>query len=201
MGDQGIGGGDNGSKGKNRAKPPPQQRLSAAQKRELVELWATFQTLGHIRKHFLDRHNLRLADSTLLSYDASRRGCSLGKKLRAYFDEVRREYVTNASAVAIAHQAHRLRRYEEIADSALKSKDFSSALKAMELAAKEMGGVLEGKTTVEHRGAVAHVHGSVEDMRQELAMRLRQVVEGGTLLPAPEEEDVATEGDTEGAAP
>lgn len=150
----------------------------------------------------LDRHNLRVSDSTLLSYDASRRGCSLGKKLRAYFDEVRREYVTNASSVAIAHQAHRLRRYEEIADSALKSKDFSSALKALELAAKELGGVLEGKQTVEHRGSISHVHGSVEDMRQELAMRLQQVVDGGTLLPAPQEEDtVATEEDREGAAP
>jgi hypothetical protein len=90
--------------------------------------------------------------------------------------------------VAIAHQAHRLRRYETLVDKAEKAKDFSAALKGLELAAKEMGGVLEGRTTVKHEGSVEHRHLSIEDQRAELAMRLSAVIEGGTLhaLPAPD---------------
>ncbi len=78
-------------------------------------------------------------------------------------------------------------------EKATKSKDYNAALKGLELAAKEMGGVLEGKTTVRHEGSVAHVHGSLEDMRLELAMRLAQHVDGGTRLahdPAPQAQDV-----------
>jgi hypothetical protein len=156
-------------------------------KLRLVELWAQFQTLSAISKAIKAEFGLTLDPRTICQYDGASRSCRMGKRLRLYFAEVRKEYIQRAADVAVAHQAHRLRKLEEVIEKAIASKDFNSALKGLELSAKEMGGVLEGKTTVRHEGAISHVHGTVEDARAEVAMRLQQLVD--TTLVPPAEED------------
>ena len=160
--------------GKNLVEPiPVRTPLSAAGKRRCVELWATFHTLSQVRDTMAKECGFPIPDSTLLHYDPTRPGNKLHPKLKAYHAEVRKEYIERSANVAIAHQAHRLRKLENIIESATKSKDYTAALKGIELAAKEMGGLTQ---TVRHEGRVEqahlHVHGTTEDMRTELAMRL-----------------------------
>lgn len=155
-------------------------------KAAIVEKLACFEPLSEIRKWLASEHNLRLDERTLGTYNPVNRHCRLGKRLRDHYATTRKLYTEKAADVAIAHQAHRLRKLEEIATKALTAKDFNAALKAMELAAKEMGQLTQ---TVRHEGTVSHVHGTVEDARAEVAMRLQQLSEA-MALPAP---TVATE--------
>jgi hypothetical protein len=85
----------------------------------------------------------------------------------------------------VSHQAHRLRLIGDIVSKATTAKDFGNALKGLELAAKEMGGL---GTVVEHKGIVSHVHGSIEDARRELADRLRGALPMIELVPQQETE-------------
>lgn len=169
-----------------------QRRLPITVKRRIIEMMATFQGLASIRDAIREEFGLDLSKATIAHYDPSR-SKRLSPKLIALHETVRKQYVERATDVAIAHQAHRLRRLESIVDKAEKARDFSSALKGLEIAAKEMGGILTNTQTVKHEGSVTHRHLSVEDAKAELAMRLGALIDGGTLaaLPAP---DVATDG-------
>jgi hypothetical protein len=134
----------------------------------------------------------------LAKYDVSKPKCAISQALKDHYAECRKHYIERTADVAIAHQAHRLRLVSRLIEKASSSKDFNAALKGLELAAKEMGGALSGHSVVEHRGTVGHVHANLEDARREVAMRLSQVVEGGTLLPAPTPQAPSTEENTEG---
>lgn len=172
-----------------RNKPPRhQETLENPVKLRIIELFAMFYTAASIKAQIELEHGISLDIKQIASYDPTKKSSAIGKKLRAVFEEVRADYVSKASEMAMAHQAHRLRLIGEVVEKATNSADFSAALKGLELAAKEMGGVLEGRTVVRHEGAVAHVHGTIEDARQEVAMRLQSLVDGGLLLPQPDDE-------------
>ena len=155
----------------------------------MVELFAQFHTVKQVADTIKAEYHTDLDLRSVATYDPSQRHCRMGKRLREHYDACRQAYVEASAKVGVAHQAHRLRLIERVIEKATTAKDFSSALKGLELAAKEMGGVLEGKSIVEHRGSVEHRHLSVEDARAELAMRLGAVIDGGTLqhaLPTPD---------------
>jgi hypothetical protein len=168
---------------------PERTRLPMAVRMRIVELFATFHKVSEIQSTIKTEFHIDLPAATVHHYDPHR-SKKLSPRLKSYASEVRAAYVEKASEVAVAHRAHRLRMLQGVIEKAEKAKDFGNAIKGLELAAKEMGGVLEGKQIVEHRGSVEHRHLSVEDARAELAMRLGAVIEGGTLqhaLPAPDE--------------
>lgn len=177
-----------GIDGKNRIVPSPVRgRLPTAARTRIIELFAQFQPVKEIRAVIRAEFGRDLADATISHYDPTRASSKLSQEQRAQFAALRAAYVDSASSVAIAHQAHRLRNYEAVYAKALKSNDFASALKAMELAAKEMGGVLTNTSTVKHEGKVDHRHLTLEDAKAELAMRLASVMEKETItlsLPA-----------------
>jgi hypothetical protein len=178
-------GGEGEKEGQKRLAPRHVGRLPQNIRTRILELFAQFQPLRLVREAIKTEFGRDLADATLSAYDASRASCRLSKAQRDQFDALRKAYVEGAAGVAIAHQAHRLRKYEDVYDKALKAKDFSAALKAMELAAKEMGGVMTNTSTVKHEGKVEHRHMSLDDAKAELAMRLSAMVDGGQLEPMP----------------
>lgn len=170
----------------NPAEPlPVRTALSPEVKIRIVELFAQFWTAATIAKQIELEFGKVLDIKQIAAYDPSKASTSVGVKLRKVYDEIRADYISKSGAMAMAHQAHRLRLIGEIVEKATTARDFGNAIKGLELAAKEMGGVLEGRSVVTHQGAIAHVHGTVEDARQEVAMRLASLVEGGLLLPAP----------------
>jgi len=154
-------------------------------KRFIVESFACFQDVGSIQRELVKRFGLSLDARWIAKYDARRATAQLGRGLRAYYDQCRKAYVEGVAEVAIAHQAHRLRLLSRVVDKATTSRDYGNAIKGLELAAKEMGGVLSGQHVVRHEGTIGHVHATVEEARAEITARLTQVVEGGLLLAAP----------------
>lgn len=178
-------GGEAKEKGGKRADLPlGRSGLPNEVKEFIVESFACFQTHKTVHAQVLQRFGLDLDGRLLCSYDPAHRHCRLGKRLRALHATIRKAYIENTAEVAISHQAQRLRLIGQVVEKAQSSKDYAAALKGLELAAKEMGGVLEGRSIVEHRGGMVHVHTNVEDARREVAMRLAQIVDGGLLLPA-----------------
>ena len=169
--------------------------LTPEQKRFIVESYACFQPLTEIEAALLKRWQIRLDRRHLASFDAGRPDCRIGQRLKRYYAECRKAYIEGVRDVAISHQAHRLRLVGRIVEKATTSKDYAAALKGLELAAKEMGGALASVHTVRHEGQIAHVHATVEEARREVAARLAQVIEGGTLLPMPMATPPATEGE------
>jgi hypothetical protein len=165
--------------------PLVRRGLPKAIKEFIVENLACFQTHHAVRQECLKRFGLDIDGRTIAGLDPNSRHCRLGPKLRALYDDTRKRYIGDVGQIAISHQAQRLRLVAKVVEKATTSKDYAAALKGLELAAKEMGGVLEGKSIVEHRGGMVHVHTNVEDARREVAMRLAQIVDGGLLLPAP----------------
>lgn len=174
---------------KNRAKSllarkPGWKMLENPVKLRIIELFAHYYTAASIQTQIDLEFGKWLDIKQIAAYDPTKRSSNVGKKLRLLFNDMRAEYIAKSAEMAMAHQAHRLRLIGEVVEKATNARDFGNALKGLELAAKEMGGVLEGKQTVIHSGAVAHVHGTIEDARQEVAMRLAALVDGGLLLPA-----------------
>lgn len=186
------------TQGGDEAEPLPEKGIPIPVKERMVELFAQFQSVTAVQKAIKAEFKLDLQQRTIETYNPASRLCRMGKRLRSLYAAVRKEYVERSADVALAHQAHRLRLIGEIVDKATTAKDFGNAIKGLELAAKEMGGALEGRTIVTHTGAVAHVHGSVEDMRQELAMRLATVVEALPMLSSPDTVDATATEEGEG---
>jgi len=149
----------------------------------IIELFAQFQTVSIVRATIKAEFGRTLSDATLSHYDATRACSKLSQEQREQFTTLRASYIDSAKDVAIAHQAHRLRRYEEVYDKALKGRDYGAALKAMELAAKELGGAMTNASTVVHKGQVEHRHLSAHDAKEELAMRLTAMLEAHASLP------------------
>lgn len=172
---------------------PVRSRLPFAAKARIIEMYARFQSVRDIQSAIETEFNVRMQERDVVHYDPQRPQARIGKRLRAMFEEHRRAYIERTAQVAIAHQAHRLRLLSRVVEKAEKAKDFSSALKGLELAAKEMGGVLTNTHKVQHEGSVEHRHLSIEDARGELATRLAALVEGGTLTPLPAPTEGATE--------
>lgn len=169
------------------AQPLPDQPASDARRLPLevrhrvIELYAQFQTTSTVKELILKEFDLDLGFTTLRHYDLGATGIRRSPRITLQLEQARAAYVASAANMAMAHQVHRLRNYQDVYDKALKAKDFSAALKAMELAAKEMGGVLTNATTVKHEGAVEHRHLSIGDAKAELAMRLSAAIDMGVL--------------------
>ena len=194
------------TKGKRRADPlPVQTSLPRRLKLQVIEKLATFHDFKEVNAWLAEEHGVQLDRRIVHRWNLDHSDCRLSETDRAFFASVRNAYVSDRSKVALAHQVHRLKLVEKLVEKATNSKDYGAALKGLELAAKEMGGVLEGRTTVTHQGAVAHVHGTTEDLRAELAMRLAAMADSlpaggndtGALLPPATVtvDSVATEGE------
>ena len=169
--------------------------FTTEQKRFIVESFACFQGVSEIAAELKRRWQIEPDLRHIAQYDARRPQCAMGKSLRLYYDQCRKAYVEGVAEVAISHQAHRLRLLGRVIEKANNSKDFNAAIKGLELAAKEMGGALSGQHVVRHEGMIGHVHATVEEAKAEIASRLTQVLEAGTLLLPAVATPPATEGE------
>lgn len=170
--------------------PPVRAPISTEMKRRMVILFAQFHTVSQVQKAITAEFGVELDRRTVQGYDLNGPHPRVGARLRTLFESVRSEWIGEAARVGISHQTHRLRILERLIDKAEAAREYDVAGKLLEQAAKEMGGVLTNITKHKHEGKVGHFVMSPEDARQELAMRLNQIVEGGELqaLPAPSSE-------------
>lgn len=159
----------------------PVTTLTDDMKHRLVELNAQFHGVLAVASIFEREFGVPIDTRTVRNYDASRREQRMGKRLQKLFWTIRDAYVRDTARIGISHQNHRLKMLERIVASAESMGDYAAALKGLEQAAKEMGGVLTNVSKTKVEGQVAHMHMSLEDARAELAQRLRAAMDGGTL--------------------
>lgn len=160
---------------------PAQQKLPTEVKRRIIVLFAQFQRVGDVQKMIEEEFGIRVHHRTLQNYDPER-GRQIGKELLQLYEEARAAYVSDITAVGIAHQNHRLRILERLIAKAEAKGQYSTVASLLKQAAEEMGGVMTNVRRVE--GNVGHVHMSIEDARQELALRLYGAIETAPLIEA-----------------
>lgn len=173
-------------------------------KARMIELFALFQGVSQVELAIKREFGLSLDRRTIEGFNPDSVRSRVGKRLRRMFDQHRAAYVEAVAKQGVAHQAHRLKLIGDLVEKASNSKDFNAALRGLELAAKEVGG-LASVQTVRHEGTVghAHVHASIDDAKAELAMRLSSFVDAmpALSLPSPATVDTVpspTEGDAGG---
>lgn len=178
--------------------PPAPERIPVHIKRRIVELFAQFQRISEVTATIKEEFGLVISHDVARHYEVDGSRCRCSRKLRAYHAEVRQRYIADTSQIAIAHQTHRLKVLQSLVDKATTAKEFAVAMKGLEQAAKEMGGVLTNQTKVTHEGRVEHRHLSIDDAREELAQRLAAAIDGGTLralpVPSPDSEPTPEQG-------
>lgn len=160
--------------------------FSTDEKLFIVENLARFQSHSETADALAKAFNRRKPDlRSIANYDPASRNCRMGKRYHKAYAIVRKGYIERIADVGLAHQAHRLRLIEKLIDKATTAKEYASAIKGLELAAKEMGALSSVPVEVRHTGTVAHVHASIADAKAELAMRLNHLVATNpALLPA-----------------
>lgn len=175
------------------AKPLPVRfprggKLSPEQKRYIVKMFAHFSDLHAVRRLFEEAYGYSLLAPTLARYDPERPQCRLSPAMRRYYAECRAAYLADVESIGIAHQGHRLRVLNRMAQQAENKGQYGTAAGLLKQAAEELGGVL----TNERKVNVTAIHLSLADAKAELATRLAAIVEEQALLPPPEQGDPDT---------
>ena len=162
---------------------PARQRLPRGVVDRIVVLFAQFRGVAEVQRAIREEFGCEIAKSTLQHYDADNFRGRLSKRHRALHEAAREAWIGETKRIGIAHQSQRLRLIERAIAGAERSRDWGNVSKLLELAAKEMGGVLTNVSKTEVRGVMEHRHMSIEDARSELTARLAGALDGGVLKP------------------
>lgn len=153
--------------------------LSHNAKVRLTTLMAQFCGPAEAARLVSDEFGVTVDRRTAWKFDASKRGCTTGPRYRQLFHEVRERWLNDIAAIPIANQGHRLRVLDRLANRLEQQGDYLGALKAIELAAKEAGGLFskERQFTVSPKVATVATATDVATRRAELALRLERLMD------------------------
>jgi len=129
-----------------------------------------------------DEYGVTIDRRTAWKYDASKKGCSISARYRRLFQEIRDRWLNDMAAIPIAQQGHRLRLLDRLATRLEDQGDYGGALRAIEQAAKEVGGIFTNERKALVTASVRKVQTTAAEARAELAARLNACVEA-SLLP------------------
>jgi len=161
--------------------------LTDTQKSAIITALARFARPAEVVVMMRDEFGVVVELPQISRYNPHLASYEGGEKWRDLFDEQRKAYIEEVSAVPVANQGFRLRRLQHYIEEAEKKKQWALAAGLLEQAAKEVGGVLtndrnlrvtddrkmrpEDMTSEERRAAVAEI--------------IRQVIEAPAPIPAP----------------
>jgi len=158
--------------------------LSEQAKLRLVTLLARFSGPSEAARIVTKEFGVTLTRAQAWKYDPTRPACRISPKLKGVFFEVRDRWLNRMCEVGVANKAHRLRALDRLVAKLEERGDYLGALKALELAAREVGGVFEKlasqsapKPVATESGHDGHTR-DVASAREELELRLQG------LLPA-----------------
>lgn len=146
--------------------------LTNAAKVRLVTLLAQFSTASDAARIVSDEFGVTLTRAQAWKYDATRSGCNTSPRLRLLFAEIRERWLNDLSSIPIAHQGHRLRALNRLASKMELAGDHAGAMKALEQAARETGGLLTNERRATLNATVRTVPIDPAEARAELAARL-----------------------------
>lgn len=181
---------EDGQRGGDKQPPPAQMTLPHKAKILVVTRLAQFASAVSIIAEVQEVFGVTMHRQHVYYYDPDRPYAGCGKKHRLLHAEVRQRYLNDISDVGIAHQSHRLRTLQRLADKAEDREQWGAVQGLLKQAAEEMGGSFTNQRTVTHKGTMGMVHLNGEDAKAELAQRLGTVL-ADLALPAPQvvEED------------
>lgn len=156
--------------------------LSHEAKVRLITLMAQFCGPSEAAKIVSDEYGVTIDRRTAWKYDASKKGCSVSARYRRMFQEIRERWLNDMATIPISHQGHRLRLLDRLAIKLESEGDYGGALKAIEQAAKEVGGIFTNERKALVTASVRTVQTTAAEARAELAARLQACVQA-QLLP------------------
>lgn len=115
------------------------KRLPEAIKRRIVEHLACFCTHAEVVALIAEEFTVTLTPRHVRAYDPTSFQFAAGTRWQTYHSSVRKRFETEIAAEPIAHRAYRLRKLDSVCTKAMEDGDLKEAIKALELAAKEMG--------------------------------------------------------------
>ncbi|OJU60540.1 MAG: hypothetical protein BGO08_10100 [Altererythrobacter sp. 66-12] len=165
--------------------------LTEAQKREIVEALAGFQSSSAIITHFRSVHGLDLTHKQVGRYDPTRPYYEGGERWREIFEAHRKAYLEDVSAIPAAHKAYRLNMLQEGIDAARAVKNWVVMAQLLKQAAEEVGGALTNErnlrvddarvkrardmTPEERQAALTEIiRRALEERKEQLAAKARQ---------------------------
>lgn len=154
-------------------------QLNGAQKVFIVTRLACFDTPGMVAEAFLATYKVRITPQQASYYDPTNSmGNKIAPKLVDLFHETREAFKKSTMDMPIAQKSYRLKGIAAIYEKCAARGNTQGALKALEQAARELGG---SYTNVQaHTGKVEHTVTDVSD--QELVDRLAKL---GIVVPMP----------------
>ena len=155
--------------------------LSHEAKVRLTTLMAQFCGPAEAARLVSDEFGVTVDRRTAWKFDASKRGCTTGPRYRQLFHEVRERWLNDMAAIPIAQQGHRLRVLDRLLTKLEAEGDYAGALKALEQAAKEAGGIFTNERKASVTANVLTVQMGADEVRAELAARLGAFVEAQRL--------------------
>lgn len=125
----------------------------------IVLALARFETPTEIMKQ-LREHGIEVTPQQVGSYDPTRTYYEASEKWKVIFEDERRKYLEEVSAVPIANQGFRLNALQRTFDKAMRTGNTVLANATLRQAAEEVGGALTNARSVT-------VHRPVDDMNAE----------------------------------
>lgn len=120
-------------------------------KRHIVVALAAFDTPSQVAQSVKEEFGLEVSRQAVEGHDPTKRaGRKLALKWRTLFEESRRAFIEDMSAIAISHRATRLRALNRMATKAETMGNMSLAAQLHKQAAEEMGNAYTNKR--EHSG-------------------------------------------------
>ena len=154
------------------------KRLPEAVKRRIVEHLACYRSHREVTSLIVEEFGAVLTPRHVRAYDPSSFQFAASRAWRDYHAHARKRFEMEIADVPIAHRAVRLRWLGKVYEEAMEAKDFETARKAIETAAKEAGNVFTNIQKVQGAplpGAVAER--TSQETRNMLADRLREAIE------------------------
>ena len=159
----------------------PVAELSAEAKLRLVTLLAQFSGPAEAARIVSAEFGVTLTRAQAWKYDPTRPACRISPKFKGIFFEVRERWLCRVSEIGVANKGYRLRALDRLAAKLEEKGDYVGAIKALEQAAREVGGFFDRREDRSETDPVATVAkscghaGDVVSARAELQLRLQGI--------------------------
>jgi hypothetical protein len=118
------------------------RKLNNQVKRYIVRALATYETPSQVAEGVKAEFGLTLPRQRIAAYDPTvKAGAKLSREWRELFDQTRKAFLRDTGAIGISHLPYRLRAIERMYVKAVEANDTPLALKCLQQAAEDIGGI------------------------------------------------------------
>lgn len=145
-------------------------RLTEDVKLFIVQRLACFESLPAVVQSVKEEFGLDVTRQAIQAYDPSKsQAKNMSKKLKAIFEETRKKFLDDTSAIPISHKAVRLATLQRLVDNAERRGNAVLVSSLLEQAAKEVGDSYTNKQRVEHSGKLDLEQRTDDELKNMLA--------------------------------